>query len=135
MPQSASYPKSLRTIGDHLRKRRLDLKLLQKAVAKILEVDPMTVCNWENNLTQPKLHFLPRIIRLIGYDPFSPKSNAVSEMLLLYRKSSGIAQKKLALQIGIDPTTLSRVEREQGICTGSTQAKIRAFLTGRVLGG
>jgi len=33
------YPKSLKTLGDHFKKKRLDLKLLQKDVAKKIGVD------------------------------------------------------------------------------------------------
>jgi transcriptional regulator with XRE-family HTH domain len=60
-PQSATYPKSLKTIGDHLRKRRIDLRLYQKDVAKAIGVDTLTICNWENNLTSPRLYLLPKI--------------------------------------------------------------------------
>jgi hypothetical protein len=33
-PASALYPKKLNTLGDHLRRKRLDLKLFQKEVAR-----------------------------------------------------------------------------------------------------
>jgi hypothetical protein len=43
------YPKSLNTIGDHIRKRRLDLKLLQKDISERLGVDETTIYLWEKN--------------------------------------------------------------------------------------
>lgn len=61
----------IETIGDRVRKRRLDLGLLQKEVADQLGVDLNTVHNWECNKTTPQLGFLPRVIRVIGYDPHS----------------------------------------------------------------
>ncbi len=42
-PISKVYPKALLTIGDHLRKRRLDLNLLQIQAASMLSVDEMTI--------------------------------------------------------------------------------------------
>src|ERR1041384_3283093 len=42
-PLPGAYPRELRTLGDRLRKRRLDLGLRQKDVAGLLEVDEMTV--------------------------------------------------------------------------------------------
>src|SRR2546426_2892467 len=45
-PISEAYPKTLKTVGDHLRKRRLDLKLYQKDVAKAIGVDSLTSRNW-----------------------------------------------------------------------------------------
>jgi transcriptional regulator with XRE-family HTH domain len=52
-----------------LRKRRLDLGLLQREVAARLGVTESTVTNWELNRTSPKIRFLPGIIALLGYDP------------------------------------------------------------------
>jgi hypothetical protein len=52
-PLPAAYPRGLSTLGDHLRKRRLDLGLLQREVADKLGVDEMTTCNWEINRTSP----------------------------------------------------------------------------------
>ena len=46
---NSRYPKELNTLGDHLRKRRLDLDLVQKDVNRILGVDKTTITNWENN--------------------------------------------------------------------------------------
>jgi transcriptional regulator with XRE-family HTH domain len=60
---------ALRTIGDHLRKRRLGLGLLQREFAERLGVTESTVTNWELNRTTPALRFLPAIIALLGFDP------------------------------------------------------------------
>jgi hypothetical protein len=35
-PLPSAYPQTLKTLGDHLRKRRLDLQLFQKDVAQML---------------------------------------------------------------------------------------------------
>ena len=65
-PPSPAYPKELKTLGDHLRKRRLDLKLLQKEVAQKLGVNQDTICNWENNRTSPTLRFIPKIVEFLA---------------------------------------------------------------------
>jgi DNA-binding transcriptional regulator YiaG len=41
------------TIGDHVRKRRLQLGLNQKAVARILKVTSFSIINWERGDLQP----------------------------------------------------------------------------------
>jgi DNA-binding transcriptional regulator YiaG len=41
------------TLGDHLRKTRLDRGLSQSDVASILQVDTDTVTTWEMNRHQP----------------------------------------------------------------------------------
>jgi hypothetical protein len=48
-----SCPNPLKTLGDHLRKRRLDLGLLQREVAKKLGVTTSCVWNSEGNATTP----------------------------------------------------------------------------------
>ena len=61
----------LNTHGDHIKKRRLELGLYQRQVAKILEVDESTVTNWEKNRTGPTRQLLPKVIQSLGYDPAS----------------------------------------------------------------
>jgi DNA-binding XRE family transcriptional regulator len=68
-PLPSAYPQTLKTLGDHLRKRRLDLKLLQKEVAQRLGVGESSVYNWENNLTKPALRYIPKIVKFLGYVP------------------------------------------------------------------
>jgi len=50
---SCAYPKVLKTVGDKIRKRRLDLGLLQREVAERVGVNETTILNWEKNRTQP----------------------------------------------------------------------------------
>ena len=52
-PRIRAYPEELKTIGDHIRKRRLDLGLLQKDVGRLVGVDTTTVTNWEKGRTGP----------------------------------------------------------------------------------
>src|SRR5712691_9206342 len=56
------YPRTLRTLGEHLRTRRLELGLLHCEVADRLGVDRSTVTNRELNRTSPALRFLPRVL-------------------------------------------------------------------------
>jgi transcriptional regulator with XRE-family HTH domain len=101
-------------LGDHLRKKRLDLKLLQKDVAKIIDVDEATIWNWENNYTSPNLYFIPKIVEFLGYVPFNGQTKTLGEKIVNYRRLLGITQKELANRLGIDPTTLARCEHDKG---------------------
>jgi DNA-binding XRE family transcriptional regulator len=66
-PKSEAYPTSLDTLGDHLRKRRLNLGMLQRQVAEVLGVDTTTITNWEKNRCSPSARMLPRIWRFLGF--------------------------------------------------------------------
>ncbi len=48
-----SYPVTLVTIGDHIRKKRIDLGLFQRQVAEIIGVCEHTIYRWENG-TEPE---------------------------------------------------------------------------------
>ena len=112
IPPSKAYPVSLTTLGDHIRKRRLDLKLLQKDVARALGVDTTTINNWERNRCQPRLYLFPKIARFLGYSPFPAKKEySVSERIKAYRPINGLSQKRMARTLGIDPRTLARWEK------------------------
>ena len=108
-----AYPKTLKTLGDHLRKRRLDLKLLQRDVAQKLKVDEASVYNWESNRTRPSLSIIPKIIEFLGYIPFET-SNSPTEKIKTYRQLIGISQKSLAKQLRMDPGTVARWEKGKG---------------------
>jgi DNA-binding XRE family transcriptional regulator len=73
-PLDREYPTELRTIGDHIRKRRLDLGLLQREVALRIGVDKTTVYNWEAGRATPSLRGLPAVIWFLGYDPADPEA-------------------------------------------------------------
>jgi transcriptional regulator with XRE-family HTH domain len=109
-PLSRAYPKALKTLGDHIRKRTLDLQLLQSDVAQTLGVTECSVWNWENNATAPVFPYWPGIIEFLGYNPL-PKPQTPAEQLVLARKIQGLSQKEMARSLGIDPSTLARWER------------------------
>ncbi len=112
-PLPIVYPRTLKTLGNHLRKRRLDLNLLQKDVAQRLGVCDPSVYNWENNITKPAIKYIPKIIEFLGYVPFDTSTLSVGERIVVYRRLLGLSQKELASRLGIDPCTLSKWERDK----------------------
>jgi transcriptional regulator with XRE-family HTH domain len=65
----AGYPNVLKHLGDHLRRRRLDLGLQLKEVAAQLNADQDSVINWEKGRTAPAVRFVSAILTFLGYDP------------------------------------------------------------------
>ena len=105
-----SYPQALVTIGDHLRKWRLDLGLLHRQVAERIGADASTLTNWELNRTSPALRFLPGIVQFLGYTPWT-RDGSTGNQLLAYRRERGCPSQPLAHLVGVDPGTHSRWER------------------------
>jgi transcriptional regulator with XRE-family HTH domain len=110
-PPSPDYPTVLNTLGDHIRKKRLELGLLQKDVANIIDTDTDTIWNWENNYATPYISYLPNIIKFLGYVPFNTSCNTLREKIVTSRKLLGLSQRKFALLIGIAPSTLGKWEQ------------------------
>jgi len=126
-PLPRGYPGTLGTLGDHLRRRRLDLGLLQREVAERLGVAPGTVTNWELNRTSPALSSLPGIICLLGYNP-TPPAASLGERLKVVRRQAGLSQEQCARLLGVDPSTLSRWERNIRVPTGRYARLAEAFV-------
>ena len=114
-------------MGDHLRKRRLDLGLLQRELAEQLGVHEGTVTNWELNRTAPGLRFLPRIIALLGFDP-RPAGLTRADQLVTRRTRRGLSWEAAARLLGVDPGTLWRWESCRRSPTESSLARVDAFL-------
>jgi len=123
-------PEHLNTVGDHLLRRRLMLKLLQKQVAKQLGVDEASVYNWENNRSKPGLVYMPAIIRFLGYNPLPPV-DGWADGLVQRRTILGLSQKESAKRLGVDPGTLARWERGEREPTGKFAARVSHFLSAK----
>ncbi|WP_394347489.1 helix-turn-helix transcriptional regulator [Pedobacter polaris] len=53
-PLPATFPSNPQTISEHLKKRRMDLGLLQADVARRLNVCDESIGNWENGHSKPQ---------------------------------------------------------------------------------
>jgi transcriptional regulator with XRE-family HTH domain len=105
----SAYPTELKTIGDHIRKRRLDLGLLQREVAQTIGVDVTTIFNWEKTSTEPDLRCLPAVIKFLGYDPRLPVQT-VGEKLRRHREALGLSLINAAKLLDADPATVRKWE-------------------------
>ena len=127
-PLPSAYPLTVDTLGDHLRKKRLDLGLLQKEVAQRLGVDTDSVTNWEKGRSSPRLHLIPKVIEFLGYTPFSDGGSDLGERIVQLRRALGVRQDQLARQLGVDPSTLARWERGKGHPHASHEPILSKFL-------
>lgn len=127
-------PMEPRTVGDHIRKKRLALKLRQKDVANQTGVDVTSVHNWEINLSQPSLEYMPAIIAFLGYNPL-PEGNGWGERLVRHRVSLGVTQAEAARRLGVDQGTLARWEQGVRDPAGRFAERAEEFLAGNIPGG
>ncbi len=78
-------------------------------MTKRIGVTTDTITNWELNRCEPEIQCLPGIIDFLGYVSFS-KGGSFAERLKAYRMPQALSQKKLARELGVDPTTVLKWE-------------------------
>lgn len=101
------YSENPQTLGEHLKRRRRQLGLLQREVATQLGIGNDTYANWEKGKTTPvAAQFLPTI-EFLGYDP-TPIAQTLSERLYAKQRSLGVSLAQVARHLGWDPGSLSR---------------------------
>jgi transcriptional regulator with XRE-family HTH domain len=62
------YPEQPRTVGEHLKRARLERGLPQRQVAEAIGCHHASLLNWERGRREPELRYLPATLRLLGYD-------------------------------------------------------------------
>ncbi|WP_438483193.1 helix-turn-helix domain-containing protein [Oleiharenicola lentus] len=112
-----------RTLGEHLKKCRMDRRLFQKHVAAEIGVTTSTMVNWEKAHGTVELPFIPAVLRFIGYDP-RPRPSKLPKLIVWYREGHGWSQSHFAARLGVDVSTLARWERGER----KPQPKLKARL-------
>lgn len=126
---SNQYNTLITTIGDHLRKKRLELGLLQREVADRTGATECSVYLWETNRAAPTFPFLPKIIEFLGYCPYDPVWTP-GERLSWIRKYRGLSQTAMARRLGVDPGTLARWERGERVPEGRFLQSLERWIGG-----
>ena len=132
-PLPPAYPKVLYTLGDYIRKKRLDLKLRQKEVAVIIGVDEVSIYNWEKNRTIPHVRYIPKIIQFLGNVPTNLQPESFREKILYYRKLRGLNLENLAKYLGIDPGTLANWEKGKRQPSPRSLEKLNVFFNEKMI--
>lgn len=123
------FPEAPKTLGEHLRRRRGELALQQKEVARQMRVSPFTLLGWEKDRTEPPVCLYPRIIEFLGYDP-SPAPRSFGDRIEAARRQLGLSQEAAAKILGIDEGTLRRYEHGTWTPKGERLARIDKFVRG-----
>lgn len=93
-------------IGDHIRRQRLKLRLLQGDLAERFNVCEDTITGWENRRSEPQIQFYPKIIEFLGYNPFTFETDTLGGRIRKYRHEKGLSLELLADLVDVDETTL-----------------------------
>jgi transcriptional regulator with XRE-family HTH domain len=132
-PVQKGYPLEPKTVGDHIKKKRLDLGLLQKDVARQIGVKTACLTPWERNLVKPSFVNVPGIIKFVGYSPYEDQAKTFGQKIVAFRRNHGLSQEKLAELTGIHRTTIGDWERDKTKQPDKALLeKLEEFFTSRV---
>ncbi|WP_407919120.1 helix-turn-helix domain-containing protein [Desulforhopalus singaporensis] len=126
LPKNTKYPQNINSLGDHIRKRRLDLELEQKEVAKIIDVTESCIWNWENNRYEPRISHYPAIMNFLGYCPYV-RVRTWGDRIRLHRTHMGISCKKFAKIISVDSASILRWENRANKPWKKLVEKVEAY--------
>jgi len=118
----------LKKLGDHIRKKRLDLGLLQKQVAEQIGVSDWAVYLWESNTRTPSVCYMPKIIQFLGYSPYAPAGTTLPEKLKMCRTRLDLSQEQFSKALGVDVSTLAKWERVESHPTIKSLMLIESFM-------
>ena len=105
--RAKDYSQNPQTLGQHLKKRRRQLGLLQREAAEMMGVSTDTVVNWEKDKTEPVAAQFRPIVAFLGYDP-TPEAQTLADRLEAKQRTLGASLAQVARHLGWDPGSLKR---------------------------
>jgi DNA-binding transcriptional regulator YiaG len=111
--QPSNYPNLPKTLSEHIRKRRYDLQLLQKDVARIIGVSEDTITYWENGRSEPTVVFYPKIVSFLGYFPFEIDISTLGGRIKKYRFEHGLTLNQFGKLVSADGSTIASWEAQE----------------------
>lgn len=116
-----------RSLGQHLRNRRLMLGLSQEDVALQLGTLREVYDRWERDERQPVVSTWPGILKFLGYYPVAQQTPA--DLVLKVRRYRGLDQKGLAQVVGVIHQRQRRWELGQETVPSSFAIKLQSLVT------
>ena len=117
------------TLGSKLKRRRRELGLRQKEVARSLGVGHNTLVDWERDQAVPKVTHYPAIIAFLGFEPW-PQPETLGEKLRAERYRRGWSIAHSAACLGVDEGTFGAWERGRRKPTSTSRLIYLPFIRG-----
>ncbi len=132
-----SYPKNPQTLGERIRKARMDKGLYAKELAKLIGIDEDTVINWEKDRNMPQYGDVRnlqdtldlKLPAVLIYRDYPSNPITFSQKFRQKRLDLNLSQKEAAKKLGLEVTTIRRLECEKmKKPQKATMGKLKSFL-------
>jgi transcriptional regulator with XRE-family HTH domain len=101
------YSETPQSLGEHLKKRRKELGLLQREAAERMGIQRDTYVNWEKGKTEPVAAQFRPVLEFLGYDP-TPTPTTLADRLQAKRRALGVTFEQVARYLGWDEGSRTR---------------------------
>jgi transcriptional regulator with XRE-family HTH domain len=125
--RAKDYSESPQTLGEHLKKRRRELGLLQREAAERMGIQRDTYVNWEKGNTEPVAAQFRPVVEFFGYDP-TPAPTTLPERLAAKRRELGLTFSQVAQYLGWDEGSLTRYLNGKWRLTSDRSAALERVL-------
>lgn len=122
-----NYPQNPETIGEHLRKQRIDRGLSQAELAEIFEVSADCITYWENNRSNPQITYYPKIHQFLGFCTANFDESKFCDFIKSYRWENGISCKELGFLLKVATSTVRGWERGVSLPRKKMRLKLADF--------
>jgi DNA-binding transcriptional regulator YiaG len=106
MPPSKLIPLFPQTLGDFIRKKRVESLQLQSHVARIIGVSEDTITNWETNRFVPQINLYPAIFQYLGFYPFAHETESIGGKMKQLRNCLGLSYQAAGEVFAVYGTTV-----------------------------
>ena len=127
-----TYPERPVTIGEHIRRKRMDLKLFQADLAKLFGVCEDSITGWESGRSVPLIQFYPELIQFLGYYPLPFETESLGGRINKFRFENGLSHKKLGKMMGVDATTIGAWETNKHVPNNAKLKRLEELLNSKV---
>jgi len=122
------YPAYPGTLGEHIRKIRMDRQLVQKDVAKLFTVSEETLVHWEMGRYTPRIRHFKPIIAFLGYYPFTHETASLGGQILKYRQTNGLTCRQMGRKVGVNASAIEAWEKGKNKPQASSLEKLNRVL-------
>lgn len=92
----------------------MDLGLLQRDVSKIIGTKSIdAVRNWELGKGDPQIHYMPDVIKFLGYIPIPVYLDTLGDKVKTYRILKGLGHKAMGEQLNVNGSTICSWEQNE----------------------
>jgi transcriptional regulator with XRE-family HTH domain len=127
-PPHGLFRKEIRTFGDHLRARRMELGLSQPECARRLRVALSSISNWERDSYPPDPKNLPALHDFLGCCLVGD-ARPLRDRLREWRLARGLSQRQVARRFDVTTKTVRRLEGTNTRPTAELREAVERLLT------